>query len=344
MKRSSFIFFIFLMFGFCGGVQAKNTPVAVHVALVHQENIPRTVVALGQLEAIQEVALSSQTAGKIKSINFGNGAEVIKGEPVVQLDDALAVSQYNIAKTSFAVSQQRYQRAKKMAQYLSPETLTTMAADVKTKQAQLNAAFVQVQQCKLSAPFSGQLGAFKFSEGDFVNPGDVVVRLVNTSQLQVDYSVQSDIKNQLKKGQSITVEVPQYPHKKFVATVNYISPVVDSDTRTVVVHALLENPVVKLKSKKNGKRLLIPGMVVNVQQSLSVDKSVSVVPDLAVLVDLQGHYVYVLKKGVAERVNVTLGQHIKSSMGILSGLQPGEKVVVAGQQKIDDGAPVTVVS
>ncbi len=319
-------------------------PIAVNVVHVSTMTIPTTVSSLGQLEAIQVATLSAESAGRISSINFKSGTDVTKGEPIVQLDDSIAKTDYEVAKTSLNLAQKHYQTMKKIAKYVSAEQLSSVAADVKTKQAKLNSAYAAMQDCKVLAPFSGRLGKFKFSEADYVTAGQSIVTLVNSKQLRVIYSVPDTYINQVKSGQSVNITIPQFPGRVFIGTVDYIAPMIDTDTRSIEIHALLPNPKASEKSGQHSPYLLSPGMSVSVQQQVSEDKNAIVVPDIAVSTDLSGNYVYEVRHGKAYHVPVKEGVHYKDKVQLLAGVKPGAEVVVAGQQKLSNASDVIIVA
>ncbi len=322
---------------------AAGAPINVEVANVVKQDVPTVIPSLGQLDAIKQVVLSPQTSGQIASINFKNGGSVVKGEPVMQLDDSIAKTDLAKAKTALALSQQKYQRAEKVAKYISSQELATLAADVKTQQAGLNSAFAALQQRKVIAPFSGVLSAFKYNEGDYISAGDGLVDLVNTDVLRVDYSLSDKYIVQLKKGQTIELHIAQYPHKVFYGTVDYIAPVIDTDTRTVEIHALVTNAKVKLNSTAKSRQLLAPGMLATVEHQLSVEHNSLMVPEMAVSTDVKGNFIYKVVAGYAEKVYVTEGQHSNGMIQIKSGLNAGTVVVTAGQQKLDNHVLVKII-
>jgi RND family efflux transporter MFP subunit len=322
---------------------AATAPVDVNVVAIAKQDVPTNIEALGQLDAIKQVVLSPQTSGQISSINFKNGSDVVKGEPVVQLSDSIAKTDYAKAKTSLALSQQKYQRAQKIAKYISSQDLATMAADVKTQQAGLNSAFAAMQQRKVIAPFSGRLGAFKFNEGDYIAAGADLVDLVNTDVMRVDYSLPGKLITQLKKGQTVTLHIAQYPHRVFYGTVDYIAPVIDTDTRTVELHALVTNSNVKLNAKDTPHKLLAPGMLATVDHQLAVQHNALMVPEMAVSTDIKGNYVYKVDHNHVDKTYVVEGQHLNGLIQIKSGLSFGDVVVTAGQQKLEDHALIKIL-
>ncbi len=195
-----------------------------------------------------------------------------------------------------------------------------------------SAAFASLQQMKVTAPFSGTLGAFKVNVGDYVSQGATLVKLINNKQLRVDFRVPEIYKPQLQTGQMVKVTSAAYPKKTFIATVNYVSPTVQTDTRTVSLQALLPN----------SKDLLSPGMFVKTLLKVGVLKNVMVVPDQAISADIKGYYVYKVVGAKVKKVYVEVGQRTADYAQIKSGLKKGEQVVTAGQQKLEDGSQISV--
>ena len=152
-----------------------------------------------------------------------------------------------------------------------------------------------------------------------------------------------DYKNQLKKGQSIAMTIAQFPGRTFFATLDYIAPIIDSDTRTVAVHALLPNPEIKKPGVKGKLKLLSPGLLVSVSQNLAVQHHAILIPDIAVNTDYQGNYVYLAKQGKAVKSYVKEGHHVNALVQVTSGVTLNDKVVVAGQQKLTEHDALMVV-
>ena len=339
---SQLVFFIVLMTGLQTIVYASDSVVNVVVADVKREDIPVFVHSLGQLKAAQRVEISPQTSGQIASINFKNGASVGKGEPIVQLDNAIAKTDLEKAKTALALAQQKYERAKKVAQYLSSQELSSLLADVKTQKAVLNSSLAALQQRQVAAPFSGVLGTFHFSEGDYITAGQSLVSLYSTETLKLVYSIPDLYLENLKKGQSVYLHISQYPHKTFIGTVDYIAPIIDANTRTVEIHALVSNPATKPMAKTGQRVSLAPGMLAQVDHQLSVIKDALTVPEMAVSTDIHGDYVFILSGKEARKVYVKEGRRFHGRIQLLAGVTKGNQVIVAGQQKLQDHSQVSV--
>ena len=312
----------------------KPQPINVQVVTVSSADLPKQISSLGSLVAPQLVTLSAEAAGRIKQINFKNGQTVGKGMPVLQLDDTSAEVDYQKAVATLNADSVLLARQLKAAEALAQSTIDASKAtvdqdkaDVKSKQAALN-------QMTVSAPISGVLGNFQVNVGDYLKAGDPIVTLVNTKQLRVDYNVTGDALSSLKRGQTVIVTVDNYPNKKFMGSVTYISPTVDPSTRTIAVQALIPND----------KGLLRPGMFVHLEQNVSMEKNALVIPQLAVVAGVKGYSVFKVVSQRALTQEITLGSRFKDKVVVASGLHLGDKIIVAGQDKVQDGSLVNIVA
>ncbi len=314
---------------------AQAAPVVVNVASVTIQSMPKQVASLGSLTALQEVTISSVVDGRVDQINFKDGDEVAKGMPIVQLNNDTAKADLATAQSKLDVTTKKYIRSKGLLNIaVSQQDLDQLEANVSQARANVQSKQALLNQKTISAPFSGALAAFKVQEGDYVTAGDAIVTLVNATQLKAQYTLSENLLPELKKGQLVKITVSAYPNKTFYGTVNYIAPTINQATRAVAVQA----------SVPNKDALLNPGMFIHVEQQIEIDKKALVVPQQAVTADVKGYYVYKIVSGKAIQTRVKLGSHVGNVVQILSGLQAGDQVVIAGQQKLSDGVSVQVVN
>jgi membrane fusion protein, multidrug efflux system len=309
--------------------------ITVNVATVGTQSVPSTVQALGSLSAIQKVIISSEDDGRIDKINFASGADVNKDMPIIQLNNVQVQAAYQQAVTDYQLAQKKYERSSQIGKdIISQQALDTLKAAVATKHAAVQSAQAALSKKQVLAPFSGVLGAFQVQVGAYVKAGDPLVSLVNSDQLQADYGIAENLLPQLKKGQLVTLKVNTYPDSVFYGTVSFIAPTIDQNTRTVAIQAVVPNKNNKLK----------PGMFIHVSQQVSVQKNAIVVPEQATLADVKGYYVFKVENNKAAQTYVKLGARVGGNVQVLSGLKLGDIIVVAGQQKLNDGSAVTISS
>ena len=135
---------------------------------------------------------------------------------------------------------------------------------------------------------------------------------------------------QLDVGQRVVFRVAALPGREFIGIVDFVDPVVQLPGRTITVKAQVPNP----------KRELQAGMFIEARLATAVRPNAVVIPEDAVL-PLQGaSYVWVAKDGKATRRQIQLGVRSPGFVEARSGVEGGEQVVVAGQERLSEGAPV----
>lgn len=310
-----------------------NQAVVVQVAKVINQPIPIYVNALGSLSAVNSVTISTETAGRVAAIFFSNGQQVGKDMPIMKLDDSEAKANYNSAVTTLDLSRRNYQRAKLLpAGTMAQQNLDQLKATVDNNDSVVKKDLAILNQQTVTAPFSGVLGSFGVQVGDYVSAGDPIVTLVNTHLLRVNFSVPQDKVSRLKLSQLVNVTVDAYPGKTFFGTVSFISPSVSDTTRAVQVQAMVQN-----KSNE-----LYPGMFCQVEQQIGINNKALVIPHVAVNADIKGYYVYKVDGTQVVKVYVTPGTTQKNMVQITQGLKLSDEVVIAGQQKLQDGSNITI--
>jgi len=313
----------------------SNSAAVVGIAIVDALDMPIEVHALGSLSAAQRVMISSEVPGRVAKQFFTNGQQVGQNMPIIQLENAKVQADYQSAVSALNLSRMKYQRSKLLVnEAVSEEQLETLRADVEAKQAGVQSSLVALNQKTITAPFEGILGKFNVQVGDYVNAGDSLVTLTNATILQVNYNVPESQLSGLALGQSVKITSDAYPDQIFYGTVSFISPTINDTTRAVALQATVQNP----------NNRLVPGMFVHVTQIIGIQKNVMVVPQQAVVADVKGYYVYRVNNNKVSVVYVKRGDIVGNRAEILSGLQQGDTVVVAGTQKLADGMMIQVGS
>ncbi|MBT8506282.1 efflux transporter periplasmic adaptor subunit [Coxiella-like endosymbiont of Rhipicephalus sanguineus] len=315
-------------------VSVRPQPLLVDVTQVKTADIPNAVSALGSLSGVRVVTISAESDGRIAGIHFESGQEVDQGMPIVELDNVQAQADCQSAVTAMKLARTKYERSKLLLnQAISQQELATLQADMESKEAVVKSKLAALNQKITTAPFSGVLGVFHVQIGDYVKAGDPLVTLINTSQLRADYQLPENFLPELKLDQLITITSSTYPKKVFYGTVSFISPTVNSDTHSISIQALVPNDM----------KLLSPGMFVHVSHQISVAKNTAVVPEEAIQADVKGYYVYKVMGDKVAQIYIKIGARLDNQAQVLSGLKIGDTIVVAGQQKLDDGSVVRVV-
>lgn len=328
------------------GYFAHFKPPAAEISAVtaRLENVPRYATGIGSLEAVHQVTISPEVGGRVTKILFTAGAAVKTGDPLVQLNDdpdrgdlASYQAQAHMAEVTLARNSQLAQRS-----YATQETVDQNRMQLEQMQAMTAKTEAIIAQKLVRAPFSGRLGVRQVNLGQYLNPGAPIVTLTDLAHLYINFTLPSQQRAEIKLGQKVNVTADAFPGRVFTAEITTIEPQIKADTRTIAVQATMANP----------NEELLPGMFVNAAVVLPPQPDQVVVPETAVDYTLYGDSVYVIRQDgtdgsgkpvlSAHRVPVKTGARWGNNVAILSGLKPGDRVVGAGQVKLQDGGAVIV--
>jgi multidrug efflux system membrane fusion protein len=325
---------------------ASNKPPPPQIAAVTAttEAVPRFANGIGSLAAVHQVTITPEIGGLATAILFKAGAKVKAGDPLVQLNDAPDqgdLANYQAQERWASVS---LERAKVLAQRLAgpQQNVDQTQAQLDQARAQIAKTEAIIAQKLIRAPFAGRLGVRQVELGQYLSQGTPVVTLTDLQQLYVNFTLPSTMRAQIELGQKVEVTADAFPGRTFVATISTLEPQIRPDTRTITVQATLANP----------DEALLPGMFVNAAVVLPAEPDRVVLPETAVDYTLYGDSVYVVREDgndaggkpvtKAVRTPVKTGTRWAGKVAILSGVNPGDEVVAAGQIKLQDGAPVIV--
>lgn len=190
---------------------------------------------------------------------------------------------------------------------------------------------LKFEKAPVESPLTGMVGRVYVDIGSSVTTQTQVALVADMSNAEIDLDIPEGYLPKLKVGQKAVIEVDAYPGAEFAGTVTNISPVVDLQTRTAPIEIVIENRDLRLQS----------GMFAKVNLIIEEHRGYPVILKEAVIGRVDPLYVYVVEDGRAELRKVRLGVRKGAYREVLEGLREGESVVIMGQQKLKDGAPVT---
>jgi multidrug efflux pump subunit AcrA (membrane-fusion protein) len=179
---------------------------------------------------------------------------------------------------------------------------------------------------EIRAPFDGYLTDWQVKSGEFITAGTELVDLVDTTLLTFIYRVHYASK--LDLGQTVEVSVKAYENRIFQGAVQFISPVVDRKTHTILIKAMVKNP----------DQNLWPGMSAHVKQILALHPKALVIPESCIILTMEGYDVFVIADGKIQKRSITIGERSKGRVHVLSGLTVGEPVVMVRTNVVSEGA------
>lgn len=326
-----------------GGRSAQ--PVAVEVATVGTQRLQDEAQAVGTLRSRQSVVLRPEVSGRIAQIAFVEGARVRKGQLLVQLDDTLQRAELSQAQAQLSIARANLKRNQELLaeQFVAQRVVEESQASLQVAEAQVALAQARLARMRLVAPFDGTVGLRSINLGDYVKDGADLVNLEDTSELTVDFRLPERYQSRVAAGQTVEVHLDALPGKQFAARVLAVDPLIDANGRSLAVRAIMP-------ASRDAE--LRPGMFARVTAVFSVNEQALVIPEEAVIPQGGRQLVVVLARDgqgdaarwVSKRVEVQLGLRRGAQVEVLSGLNAGDRIVLAGQQRLQkDGTQVKVV-
>src|SRR4051812_45039348 len=339
-----------------GGGGGQNPRVPVMTAAAQSANLPITRTSVGWVEPIATVTVRARIEGEMVERRVQDGQIVKEGDVLFRLDDreiqaqitrdeaTLVKDQATLAKTQNDVRRVGELLGKGAASQQQFDVVTAdskvAAANVAADQASLQADRIKLGYTVIRAPISGRVGVVRVTEGNLVranDSGDGLVTITQMQPLRVSFTLPERdldlLRAALARKEPTSVRAYAGNDTEPLATgrLNFVDSAVDTLSGTVTAKALFDN--------KDGR--LWPGQYVRVEVDLGLRPHVTTAPLVAVQPSQDGPFVFVVKPDMTvERRPVEVAEARGTVAAIASGLKPGEKVVVEGQQRLKNGTSV----
>ncbi|MEJ6022996.1 efflux RND transporter periplasmic adaptor subunit [Ramlibacter sp. PS4R-6] len=319
--------------------QGAARPPTVEIARVEVMRLADDTQAVGSLRSRQSVMLKPEVSGRVTRINFRDGERVRRGQVLVQLDDQLVAAQTQQAQAELSIARANHKRNQELVaqNFISQRSVDESSANLKVAEAKLALAAANAARMRLVAPFDGIAGIRSISVGDYLKDGADIVNIEDLDAIFVDFRLPERFQTKVQRGQRASVEVDALPGRRFSALVQAVDPAVDANGRSLGIRACIDNRQMQLR----------PGMFARVTAVFGQRENARVIPEEALVPQAGRQFVYRLADGpdqdtkIAQRVEVKLGLRLPGRVEILEGLQPGDVVISAGQQRVQkDGMPV----
>lgn len=313
-----------------------NRSISVEVAEVETSELESSLKAVGVLLAEASATLRSELPAQILDIHFSEGQRIAKGDKLYSMEATVLQAEANEARANARRSEAAFKRAQELQSkgLISMTDYDAARANYDVDVARLLSSEARLSKTVIRAPFDGFVGLRKINIGDYATVGRELVDVVRLDPLRVDFSVPETVLSKVAPGQAIEVTVDAYPGDVFLGKITAIAPASDVQGHSLQVRASLPNGDLKLR----------PGLFVRVRVLLSVRQNALLVPEQAIWPIGQDKTVYVVVDGKAEQRVVMLGERRPGAVEILSGLEPGDIIVIAGQLKLQDGSAVQAVN
>lgn len=308
-------------------------PVAVSTARPERRAVEDTLNALGSLRADESVLISPEIAGRVARIHFQEGQRVEAGALLFELDADELRAVLEKSRAQELLDRLSFDRVENLSKrnLASPQQYDETRARWQVSRAAASQDETRLAKTRLTAPFAGVVGLRRVSVGEVVQAGQPLADLEALDRLKVDFRIPQEFAGRLRPGQALHIAVDAFPGRTFAGEVYALDPRLDDQARSVLLRGRLDNP----------DGVLRPGMFARLTLVLSAGRDALFVPEHAVTGLGSRQFVFVVEDGKALRREVKTGAHRDGAVEVLDGLAADAEVVVDGQMKLRDGAPVT---
>jgi membrane fusion protein, multidrug efflux system len=335
----------------------NSAPMSIVPEIVGKGDIGININALGTVTSLATVTIRTQISGYMQKIDFTEGNDVKKGDLLAEIDPrpyeaTLAQAKGQLARDEAMlkgaqVDLTRYQGL--AAQNAVPrQTLDTQVAlvaqdqgTVEADKASVKSAEVNLAYCRIVSPLDGRVGLRQVDQGNYVTPGDAsgIVVITQLQPISVLFTVPEDNLQAISKRLQAGAVLPATALDRTGAT-----KLADGSLQTFDSQIDPTTGTIKLRAQfSNTDRLLYPNQFVNIRLLLDTHKDVTTMSTAGIQRGAPGTFVYLVNADSTVSVRpvklgVTEGDHVE----ILSGLAPGDRIVIDGADKLRDGAKIVI--
>ncbi len=311
----------------------------------------RTVVLPGDVEAFYNASLHGQVSGYVRSWRKDIGAKVRQGDILAvvdtpEIDERISVAESELIKAKANqqlahVTEQRWNSLRGSAA-VSQQAADEKDSDANAKDAEVRAAQANVDRLKalkafgnIVAPFDGVVTSRNIDVGSLVkadsNDATALFTVADLHQMRVYVRAPKSYAAELKEGMKATLQLPEYPERKFEATIATTSHAIDKKSRSLLVELTADNP----------DGALSPGAFARVHFQLPPDPDAVTIPANALVFQDNSVEIATLEGG--NRIlmkKVRIARDFGSEVEIVGGLSADERIVVSPPESIADGEEV----
>ncbi len=313
---------------------AAEQRVTVQAITLEAVPLQRRLSAIGTLESPADTAITPAVAGRIIAIDFSPGSVVAEGTILARLDDTTASAAFKAAAAEQANALAVFQHDEKLLPLggVSAEQALSDASALDTAEADLAKAKALLDETQIKAPFTGAIGFPEASLGALIEPGQAIARIVKLDPLLVRFSLSQQDMGAVHVGERVELTAPGLAGR-VGGQITALGQTLDPELHTLRVEAAVPNGASHLK----------PGMFVDVEVVVGGAEKALLIPAQAVVPMGGATLVWCVgPDGRAVRKSVTLGRYRQTMVEVMAGLKPGDRVITAGQQRLEAGVALRV--
>ena len=313
------------------GFAPGATPVQSYV--VQPQLLNDRVITSGTVLANEQVELRSEVSGKITRIDFEEGTQVSRGQLLVKINDSELQAQLLkvVQQKELAEKREFRQRQLLERQAISQEVYDQTLNELNNLKAEVELLDARIDKTEIRSPFDGVIGLRYVSAGDYITPSSRITAIQDIDPVKIDFSIPERYVRAVSTGDEIQF-TSESLMDNYTGRVYAIEPEIDLETRTLQLRALAPNANAEI----------LPGAFVEVELILDAIPNALMVPTEALIPEIQGQKVFLVKNGKATPAPVQTGIRTEDKIQITEGIQAMDTVVTSGILSIRPGAEVQI--
>lgn len=315
-----------------GNAEPAVKTAVVRTELPRQQDVVDRVSLSADLEPQRRAVLAAEVPGTVERMSVEEGQAVGRGDLIAAVDTRALEQRAAEAEALARQAEAERDRAEALFQRrsITKQQMLEATTQAEVAEARLASARLDLAKSRIRAPWAGRIADKRVEVGDYVVPGQAVVELVAVGRLKVVASAPASDVPYLEEGTPVEITVDALPGESFEGRIVRLGAELDTASRSLDVEAEIGNSDGRLR----------PGMLARMEVPRRTLEDALLVP-LEAVVDLgEQRALFVALDGVARRRVVELGPVLGERVVVLSGIAPGEPVIVEGEERVAEGQPV----
>ena len=305
-----------------------DSSVVVKVLKVAEQPVEQLIELTGNIQPFISNDIAGTIPGRIEKINVEVGDRVQRGQVLVEMDRT------NLIQAKIQLQNAEKELSRVEALYKSGSA-TQQQFDQLTTQLEVARESLRnlEENTVLVSPINGVVTARNFDPKNIYPGAPAILNVMQMNPVKVMISISESYFSSVKQGMEVKIKLDVYKDKVFTGKLELLHPTIDRMTRTFNAEVHINNADMAIR----------PGMFARVELNFGTQNNI-VVPDMAIIRQMgsNNRFVFVVENGIAYQRKVELGRRDGNVYELLSGVENGSQVVVAGQTKLMDGTKVKV--
>jgi len=344
-KLPSIFVFLFLISS-CGSKTKESKTVqhkgggapqvlAVEGFLVQPTVLNSSIEVAGTLLPFQETEIHPEVAGRVVELSIHEGAVVRKGTLLARLFDGDLQAQLQKLRVQLQIANKTQQRQDELLKIggISQQDYDLSLLNVSTIKADMQILQADINKTRIRAPFDGKLGFKNISMGAYITPTTVITTIRQVNKLKLEFSVPEKYSNEVKVGNNVAFTT-ESSNKKYSAKIVATQSGITQETRSLAVHAIVENV----------DEGVTAGGFAKVNFNMGDNNKAIMIPSQAIIPEARDKKVILYHDSTASFITVVTGTRDSSKVEILDGLAVGDTIVTTGLLSIKPGSKIKISS